>query len=439
MEEVSTPPPLPPKTRRSPPGATVLSYSLKDSSEFNTSCINANVIEDKRTHVVKIQINPKDDDVTCVIQPCIRINVNQNTDNMVQNQDNYFFYDQFNIMSSGQISPSDTLDSGTCSDLDNTPPPLPKKSGVSVTIIGEEPKRLSSLGSSSCDSDDNSSTKSYEICNKKELRANLLQDIRNKNGRTNGAKVDEKSYEERRNEANEDKCKKYETDVYYNFHLNENVACEETVKSVKVDDDDFAGVKDLLGDGASTIRSAKGTVRGVKNRVRAGIATFLQINSNVKNYKEKEMGKVVVYSTTMGILRDTYQACNRVKQILRTLLVKFEERDVFMSNEYQSEIRERMKCDQVLVPQVFVDGQHIGDAETVEKLNESGELRRIMKPFKSMDACIPCKMCGGYRLLPCSVCNGSKKSVHRNHFTTEFVALKCMNCDEVGLVKCTSC
>lgn len=59
--------------------------------------------------------------------------------------------------------------------------------------------------------------------------------------------------------------------------------------------------------------------------------------------------------------------------------------------------------------------------------------------FQSMDACTPCKMCGGYRLLPCQVCNGSKKSVHRNHFTTEFVALKCMNCDEVGLVKCSAC
>ena len=50
-----------------------------------------------------------------------------------------------------------------------------------------------------------------------------------------------------------------------------------------------------------------------------------------------------------------------------------------------------------------------------------------------------CKVCGGYRLLPCPSCGGSKKSIHRNHFTAEFVALKCMNCDEVGLVKCHNC
>ncbi|CAH2013488.1 unnamed protein product [Acanthoscelides obtectus] len=193
--------------------------------------------------------------------------------------------------------------------------------------------------------------------------------------------------------------------------------------------------------GPSTIRSAKGTVRGVKNRVRAGIATFLQINNSPggKNYKEKEMGKVVVYTTTMGVLRKTYAACAQVKRILRTLLIKYEERDVFMSIEYQQEVRERTGNERVIVPQVFIDGQHIGDAETIERLNESGELRRILKPFKSIDVCSTCQVCGGYRMLPCQICKGSKKSVHRNHFTAEFVALKCMNCDEVGLVKCTSC
>ena len=59
--------------------------------------------------------------------------------------------------------------------------------------------------------------------------------------------------------------------------------------------------------------------------------------------------------------------------------------------------------------------------------------------FQSPDAATPCEVCGGYRLLPCAVCNGSKKSVHRNHFTAELVALRCMNCDEVGLVRCYAC
>lgn len=75
---------------------------------------------------------------------------------------------------------------------------------------------------------------------------------------------------------------------------------------------------------------------------------------------EKDLGKVVLYTTSMGIIRETYAKCANVKQILRTLLVKFEERDVFMSIEYQQEMRERMHHETIRVPQLFVEGQHIG-------------------------------------------------------------------------------
>uniref|UniRef100_A0A336MWA8 CSON008753 protein n=1 Tax=Culicoides sonorensis TaxID=179676 RepID=A0A336MWA8_CULSO len=81
------------------------------------------------------------------------------------------------------------------------------------------------------------------------------------------------------------------------------------------------------------------------------------------------------------------------------------------------------------------------NATTVETLNENGELRKLLKPYKSLEAPITCQMCGGFRLLPCNSCGGSKKSVHRNHhsFTKEILVLKCMACDEVGLVKCHNC
>lgn len=63
----------------------------------------------------------------------------------------------------------------------------------------------------------------------------------------------------------------------------------------------------------------------------------------------------------------------------------------------------------------------------------------LFLPFQTPNGLCTCQLCGGYRLLPCPSCNGSKKSVHRNHFTTDFVALKCMNCDENGLVQCYNC
>lgn len=80
----------------------------------------------------------------------------------------------------------------------------------------------------------------------------------------------------------------------------------------------------------------------------------------MQSFKDKDAGKVVVYTTSMGIVRSTYTKCQSVKQILKTLLVKFEERDVFMSGEYQQEIRDRMQKEEIDVPQLFVDGHHIG-------------------------------------------------------------------------------
>lgn len=41
-------------------------------------------------------------------------------------------------------------------------------------------------------------------------------------------------------------------------------------------------------------------------------------------------------------------------------MVRFEERDVFMSHVHQQEIRDRMQMDKIDVPQLFVDGQYIG-------------------------------------------------------------------------------
>lgn len=81
---------------------------------------------------------------------------------------------------------------------------------------------------------------------------------------------------------------------------------------------------------------------------------------SLQNYKEKDGGKIVLYTTSMGIIRSTYTKCQTVKKILNTLMVKFEERDVFMSHVHQQEIRDRMQMDVIDVPQLFVDGQYIG-------------------------------------------------------------------------------
>ncbi|KAM8720499.1 hypothetical protein ACLKA7_006529 [Drosophila subpalustris] len=406
------------------------------------------------------------------------------------------------LVSSGQYSPCETLDSGTGSDLEsnnrspdsnsniksnsNTPqlqlhlkttriringngnsnnnsslvscgmqqqhvPHVPHvQRACSLTDESEECEDESS-SSLSCDSlhSNEAATRPHKLNSL--LPHTLLHDIRNRDGDPRvlpPTKIDGRPLQ-------------FEADQYYNFHVHEHdnyrsfgqldYAAEaeghvghEGHEGLGEDEDAFVGYKDvrIASQVAATIRSSRGTVRGVKNRVRNGVATFLQLQQqqpNAKNYKEKDVGKVVLYTTSMGIIRDTYGKCANVKQILRTLLIKFEERDVFMSLEYQQEMRDRMQQETIRVPQLFVEGQHIGDADTVERLNESGELRQLLRPYKSIATAYTCQMCGGYRLLPCPSCSGSKKSVHRNHFTAEFVALKCMNCDEVGLVKCPNC
>ena len=89
---------------------------------------------------------------------------------------------------------------------------------------------------------------------------------------------------------------------------------------------------------------------------------------------------MVVYITTLGVLRETYARCVKVRQILRTLLIKVEERDVFMARDNQLELLERMENiarqgedvdsaaaaahNTLKVPQVFVEGRYFGVSAT---------------------------------------------------------------------------
>lgn len=73
----------------------------------------------------------------------------------------------------------------------------------------------------------------------------------------------------------------------------------------------------------------------------------------------------MLYATSMMIVRDTYEACKKVKNMLQTHMVEYEERDIFMSKDNQRELQERLGQINVDVPQVFVNGQHIGVSRTV--------------------------------------------------------------------------
>ena len=84
-----------------------------------------------------------------------------------------------------------------------------------------------------------------------------------------------------------------------------------------------------------------------------------------QSYAEREHGKVVVYTTSMGVVRQTFQRCLQVQRILGTLLINYEERDVSMNRQVQQELKERMNRNRIVIPQVFVEGQLLGVSHTL--------------------------------------------------------------------------
>ena len=69
---------------------------------------------------------------------------------------------------------------------------------------------------------------------------------------------------------------------------------------------------------------------------------------------------MIVFTTSMKVVRSTSEKCERVRHILHTHMVRYDERDMFMSRENQRELVERLHFDGVEVPQVFVDGKYLG-------------------------------------------------------------------------------
>ena len=116
------------------------------------------------------------------------------------------------------------------------------------------------------------------------------------------------------------------------------------------------------------------------------------IFSLFQSFADTEKGKIVMYVTTLGVVRDHLARCQKVRHILRTLLIRVEERDIFMCKRHQVELRDRINAakglksissnssssmniktgkfaksqshgdneERLEVPQLFVEGQYFG-------------------------------------------------------------------------------
>jgi hypothetical protein len=210
------------------------------------------------------------------------------------------------IMLSGQCSPCDDhLDSGTCSDAEaNQPPPIPPK-GVRMNYMRHHMLSDSFCSDASSASSSDSiqflqghllspdlirsidSLKPVKVEKSAPLPTSLLMDIRSrsmiKDESSSDDDQDHRDYSDlvlcNRDSDGQVTMNFYDHDKSYKFHINEHLtsaldACN--LATHDESDENFAGYKDLTSR-TSTIRSAKGTIRGVKNRVKNGIATFLQM------------------------------------------------------------------------------------------------------------------------------------------------------------------
>ncbi|XP_030540431.1 uncharacterized protein At5g39865-like [Rhodamnia argentea] len=143
---------------------------------------------------------------------------------------------------------------------------------------------------------------------------------------------------------------------------------------------------------------------------------------------------VVLYFTSLRVVRKTFEDCRAVRSILRGFRVAIDERDLSMDASYLGELQGIVGRKKVSLPCVFVGGRLVGGLEEVRQLHESGELKRMIAGMPAA-ASAACDACGGLRFAVCEECSGSHKIYSEK--TTGFRT--CPACNANGLIRCPSC
>ncbi|CAA7028901.1 unnamed protein product [Microthlaspi erraticum] len=145
---------------------------------------------------------------------------------------------------------------------------------------------------------------------------------------------------------------------------------------------------------------------------------------------------VVLYYTSLRIVRKTFEECKSVRSILHRLRIPVDERDLSMDSKFHDELQDILGMKKVRLPKIFIGGRYIGGMEKVMQLQESGELEKMigaLPPSYGKFGEI-CDLCRGWRFVLCERCNGSHKIFsEKSGFTT------CTACNVQGLVRCLKC
>jgi glutaredoxin 3 len=87
---------------------------------------------------------------------------------------------------------------------------------------------------------------------------------------------------------------------------------------------------------------------------------------------EDSMAKIIIYSTLMC------PYCHAAKQLLKQKGADFEEIDVTFNSDKRSEMREKAGG-RTSVPQIFIDGTHIGGCDDLHDLDRAGKLDPMLQ------------------------------------------------------------
>lgn len=81
-------------------------------------------------------------------------------------------------------------------------------------------------------------------------------------------------------------------------------------------------------------------------------------NDFINRLVEDEAGQCVAYTTTLGIIRRTFEDSRQMRSILSLNLIEYEERDIYLNQEFREQLK--LRCKSIIVPALFIDGQFLG-------------------------------------------------------------------------------
>ncbi|KAK4432644.1 hypothetical protein Salat_1026600 [Sesamum alatum] len=146
---------------------------------------------------------------------------------------------------------------------------------------------------------------------------------------------------------------------------------------------------------------------------------------------------IVLYITSLRGIRKTFEDCNTIRFLLESFRVVYSERDVSMHLEYRDELW-RILGGRVVPPRLFIKGRYIGGADEVVGLHENGMLQDLLQGIPLSPSTCPCRGCAGMRFVLCFRCNGSRKVMAEGE-NRGGISIRCPDCNENGLIKCSVC